>query len=89
MSKDGNSFVQVTLDADVPITVGQVHTITINVEQAPTEIDLATVTESQLTVSGKTTIKGDGTTSKNLQITVEADAEVTLENKINETENNE
>ena len=80
VSKDGNSFVQVTLDADVPITVGQVHTITINVEQAPTEIDLATVTESQLTVSGKTTIKGDGTTSKNLQITVEADAEVTLEN---------
>ena len=80
VSKDGNSFVQVTLDADVPITVGQVHTITINVEQAPTEIDLVTVTESQLTVSGKTTIKGDGTTSKNLQITVEADAEVTLEN---------
>ena len=68
------------LRSDVPITVGQVHTITINVEQAPTEIDLVTVTESQLTVSGKTTIKGDGTTSKNLQITVEADAEVTLEN---------
>ena len=60
VSKDGNSFVQVTLDADVPITVGQIHTITINVEQAPKEIDLATVTESQLTVSGKTTIKGNG-----------------------------
>ena len=82
VSKDGNSFVQVTLDADVPITVGQIHTITINVEQAPTEIDLATVTESQLTVSGKTTIRGDGTTSKDLQITVEADAEVTLENVV-------
>ena len=82
VSKDGNSFVQVTLDADVPITVGQIHTITINVEQASTEIDLATVTESQLTVSGKTTIKGGGTTSKDLQITVEADAEVTLENVV-------
>ena len=46
------------------------------------EIDLATVTESQLTVSGKTTIKGDGTTPKDLQITVEADAKVTLENVV-------
>lgn len=82
VSKDGNSFVQVTLDADVPITVGQIHTITINVEQAPKEIDLATVTESQLTVSGKTTIKGDGTKPKDLQITVEANAEVTLEDVV-------
>lgn len=82
VSKDGNSFVQVTLDADVPITVGQIHTITINVEQAPTEIDLGTYDGTTLTVSGKTTIKGDGTTSKDLQITVEADAEVTLEDVV-------
>ena len=79
VSKDGNSFVQVTLDADVPITVGQIHTITINVEQAPTEIDLDTYEGPTLKVSGKTILRGDGTTSKNLQITVEPDTELTLQ----------
>lgn len=78
VSKDGNSFVQVTLDANVPITVGQVHTITINVEQAPTEIDLDTYEGPTLTVSGKTTIKGNGQL-KNLQVTVEPDTELTLQ----------
>ena len=78
VSKDGNSFVQVTLDADVPITVGQIHTITINVEQAPTEIDLSTYEGTTLTVSGKTTIKGNGQ-QKNLQVTVEPDTELTLQ----------
>ena len=82
VSKDGNSFVQVTLDADVPITVGQVHTITINVEQAPTEIDLDTYEGPTLSVSGKTILRGDGKTPKDLKITVEADAKVTLENVI-------
>ena len=81
VSKDGNSFVQVTLDADVPITVGQIHTITINVEQAPIEIDLDTYEGTTLTVSGKTTIKGNGQ-QKNLQVTVEANAEVTLEDVV-------
>lgn len=78
VSKDGNSFVQVTLDADVPITVGQVHTITISVEQAPTEINLSTYEGTTLTVSGKTTIKGNGQ-QKNLQVTVEPDTELTLQ----------
>ena len=81
VSKDGNSFVQVTLDADVPITVGQIHTITINVEQAPTEINLDTYEDPTLAVSGKTILKGNGQ-QKNLQVTVEADAEVTLENVV-------
>ena len=80
VSKDGNSFVQVTLDADVPITVGQIHTITINVEQAPTEIDLDTYEAPTLKVSGKTILRGDGTTSKNLQVTVAPDTELTLQN---------
>ena len=80
VSKDGNSFVQVTLDADVPITVGQIHTITINVEQAPTEIDLGTYESPTLTVSGKTILRGDGTTSKNLQVTVAPNTELTLQN---------
>ena len=80
VSKDGNSFVQVTLDADVPITVGQIHTITINVEQAPTEIDLVTYEGPTLKVSGKTILRGDGTTSKNLQVTVAPDTELTLQN---------
>ena len=81
VSKDGNSFVQVTLDADVPITVGQIHTITINVEQAPTEINLDTYEGPTLAVSGKTILKGNGQ-QKNLQVTVEADAKVTLENVV-------
>lgn len=74
--------VRVTLDNNVTIKAGQVHTITIGVEQAPTEIDLSTYEDPTLSVSGKTTIKGDGTTPKDLQITVEADAEVTLENVV-------
>ena len=73
--------VRVTLDDKVTIKAGQVHTITIGVEQAPTEIDLDTYEGTTLTVSGKTTIKGNGQ-QKNLQITVEADAEVTLEDVI-------
>ena len=81
VSKDGNSFVQVTLDADVPIKAGQVHTITINVEQAPKEIDLDTYEGPTLAVSGKTILKGNGQ-QKNLQVTVEADAEVTLEDVV-------
>lgn len=61
-----------------PVTpaAGQLHTITIDVK--PTEIDLSTYTGTTLTVSGETIIKGDGT-EKNLQITVEPDADVTLQ----------
>ena len=78
---EGGTPMQVVLDKDISIEAGKVYTININVEQAPKEIDLATVTRSQLTVSGKTILKGDGQ-QKNLQITVEADAKVTLENVI-------
>ena len=73
--------VRVTLDNNVTIKAGQVHTITIGVEQAPTEIDLSTYEGPTLAVSSKTILKGDGQ-QKNLQITVEADAKVTLENVI-------
>ena len=73
--------VRVTLDNNVTIKAGQVHTITIGVEQAPTEIDLSTYESPTLAVSSKTILKGDGQ-QKNLQITVEADAKVTLENVI-------
>ena len=79
---EGGTPVQVVLDKDISIKAGKVYTITINVEQAPKEIDLDNVTESQLTVSGKTILKGDGTTSKDLQITVKADAEVTLKDVV-------
>ncbi len=79
-AKNGTS-VQVVLDENISIKAGKVYTITINVEQTPKEIDLDNVTESQLTVSGKTILKGDGQ-QKNLQITVEADAEVTLEDVV-------
>ena len=78
---EGGTPMQVVLDKDISIEAGKVYTININVEQAPKEIDLDTVTRSQLTVSGKTILKGDGQ-QKNLQITVEADAKVTLENVI-------
>ena len=72
--------VRVTLAKEkIPVTAGQVTTITINVEQAPTEIDLDTYEGPTLKVSGKTILRGDGTTSKNLQITVEPDTELTLQ----------
>ena len=74
--------VRVTLDDKVTINAGQVHTITINVEQAPKEIDLDTYEGPTLSVSGKTILKGDDKTPKDLKITIEADAEVTLEDVI-------
>ena len=83
VAKEGGSPVRVTLAKEkIPVIAGQVTTITINVEQAPTEIDLDTYEGTTLTVSGKTTIKGDGTTPKDLKINIEADAEVTLEDVV-------
>ena len=81
VSSDGKNFEQAKLTGNVDIAPGHVHTININVEQAPTEIDLDTYEGTTLTVSGKTTIKGNGQ-QKNLQVTVEADAEVTLEDVV-------
>ena len=78
VAKEGGTPVQVKLENDVSITAGQVHTITIGVEQAPTEIDLDTYEGTTLTVSGKTTIIG-GNTEKNLQIILQAGADVTLQ----------
>lgn len=75
---EGGTPMQVVLDKDISIEAGKVYTININVEQAPKEIDLDTVTRSQLTVSGKTILKGDGQ-QKNLQITVEPNTELTLQ----------
>ena len=72
---------EATLTASLTPKVAALNTITINVEQAPTEIDLDTYEGTTLTVSGKTTIKGNGQ-QKNLQIIVEADAEVTLEDVV-------
>ena len=83
VSSDGKNFEQAKLTGNVDIAPGHVHTININVEQAPTEIDLVTYEGTTLTVRGKTIIKGGGGTQpKDLQITVEADAEVTLEDVI-------
>ena len=81
VAAEGGTPMQVVLDKDISIKAGEVYTITINVEQAPTEIDLDTYEGTTLSVSGKTTIKGNGQ-QKNLQITVEANAEVTLENVV-------
>ena len=70
---------QVVLDENISIEAGEVYTININVEQAPTEIYLDTYEGPTLSVSGKTILKGDGTTSKNLQVTVAPDTELTLQ----------
>ena len=67
--------VRVTLDDRVTINAGQVHTITIGVEQAP--IDLGTCEGTTLTVSGEAVITGK---NDNLQIILQADADVTLQN---------
>ena len=72
-AKDGTP-VQVTLTDDIPITVGEVYAITINVEQAP--IDLGTYEGTTLTVSGEAVITGK---NDNLQIILQAGADVTLQ----------
>lgn len=66
--------VRVTLDDNVTIKAGQVHTITIGVEQAP--IDLGTYEGTTLTVSGEAVITGK---NDNLQIILQAGADVTLQ----------
>ena len=66
--------VRVTLDNNVTIKAGQVHTITIGVEQAP--IDLGTCEGTTLTVSGEAVITGK---NDNLQIILQAGADVTLQ----------
>ncbi len=79
VAKEGGNPMQVVLDENISIEAGEVYTININVEQAPTEIDLSTHEGTTLTVSGKTTIKGNGQ-QKNLQVTVEPNTELTLQN---------
>lgn len=79
VAKEGGTPMQVVLDKNISIKAGEVYTININVEQAPTEIDLSTYEGPTLAVSGKTTIKGNGQ-QKNLQITVAPDTELTLQN---------
>ena len=81
VAAEGGTPMQVVLDKNISIKAGEVYTININVEQAPTEINLDTYEGPTLAVRGKTILKGDGQ-QKNLQITVEADAEVTLENVV-------
>ncbi len=78
VAAEGGTPMQVVLDKNISIKAGEVYTITIGVEQAPTEIDLSTYEGPTLAVSGKTTIKGNGQ-QKNLQITVEPDTELTLQ----------
>ncbi|MBV8039596.1 fimbrillin family protein [Bacteroides sp. AN502] len=70
--------IETTLTTPLTPVVAALNTITISVEQAPTEIDLGTCEGTTLTVSGKTILKGDGQ-QKNLQITVEPDTELTLQ----------
>ena len=70
--------IETTLTNPLTPKVAALNTITINVEQAPTEIDLDAYEGTTLTVSGKTTIKGNGQ-QKNLQITVAPDTELTLQ----------
>ena len=69
---------ETTLTKPLTPKVAALNTITINVEQAPTEIDLDTYEGTTLTVSGKTILKGNGQ-QKNLQITVAPDTELTLQ----------
>ena len=69
---------QVVLDENISIKAGEVYTININVEQAPTEINLSTYEGPTLAVSGKTILKGNGQ-QKNLQVTVAPDTELTLQ----------
>ena len=68
---------EATLTKPLTPKVAALNTITINVEQAPTEIDLDTYEGTTLTVSSKTTIKSNG---QQLQITVAPDTELTLQN---------
>ena len=74
VAAEGGTPMQVVLDENISINAGQVHTITIGVEQAP--IDLGTCEGTTLTVSGEAVITGK---NDNLQIILQADADVTLQ----------
>ena len=74
VAAEGGTPMQVVLDENISINAGQVHTITIGVEQAP--IDLGTCEGTTLTVSGEAVITGK---NDNLQIILQAGADVTLQ----------
>lgn len=73
-----NDDTKATISNITQLEAGKVYTITIKVEK-PTEINLNDCTDTELTVSGKTILKGDNS-QKNLRIIVKPDAEVTLQN---------
>lgn len=64
-----------TLNNGITPEKGKLHEINITVEGQLQHIDLSTITESTLTVSGEAVITGK---NDNLQITIEPDAQVTL-----------
>lgn len=84
----GNNAFQLTIDnktvncstsSDVFIQAGQLHIVTLTVNEKMTEVNVSEISGTEYTVSGNVHLKGNGQ-DKNLKLTMEAGSKLTLEN---------
>lgn len=75
----GGKTTQANLESEITLTAGNVYTLTITVEGPATEVNISDISGTEYTVKGNILLKGDGN-SKNLKLTMEAGAKLTIEN---------
>lgn len=81
-----NAF-QLTIDgkkvncstSEVLTQAGQLHVVTLTVNEKMTEVNVSDISETEYTVSGNVHLKGNGQ-SKDLKLTMEAGSRLTIEN---------
>lgn len=82
----GGKTTQANLESEITLTAGNVYTLTITVKGSATEVDISDISGTEYTVSGNILLKGDGKTSKELKLIVEAGSNLTIENVVLEPE---
>lgn len=76
----GGKTAQANLESEITLTAGNVYTLTITVERLT--INISDISGTEYTVRGDILLKGDGTTSKDLKLIVEAGSKLTIENVV-------
>lgn len=81
----GEKTTQANLESEITLTAGNVYTLTITVKGLTTEVNISNISGTEYTVNGNILLKGDGTTSKELRLIVEAGSNLTIENVVLES----
>lgn len=82
----GGKTTQANLESEITLTAGNVYTLTITVKGPATEVNISDISGTEYTVNGNILLKGDGKTSKDLKLIVEAGSNLTIENVVLEPE---